>query len=136
MIDKKKMVFTVGKRKTAIAKTTLKSGNGRVTINNVPAMILEPETFRVKVFEALLLAGDKASEVDISVNVHGGGLVGRAEAVRTSIARAFINWTKNRDLKKKYINYDRTMLAGDSRRTEPKKFGGPGARRRKQKSYR
>jgi small subunit ribosomal protein S9 len=136
MIDKKKMVFTLGKRKTAIAKTTLKSGNGRVTVNNIPAAILEPETFRVKVFEALLLAGDKASEVDISVNVHGGGLVGRAEAVRTSIARAFINWTKSKDLKKKYINYDRTMLAGDSRRTEPKKFGGPGARRRKQKSYR
>lgn len=136
MIDKKKMVFTVGKRKTAIAKTTLKSGNGRVTVNNVPAAILEPETFRVKVFEALLLAGDKASEVDISVNVHGGGLVGRAEAVRTSIARAFINWTKSRDLKKKYIDFDRTMLAGDSRRTEPKKFGGPGSRRRKQKSYR
>jgi small subunit ribosomal protein S9 len=136
MIDKKKMVFTLGKRKTAIAKTTLKSGNGRVTVNNIPAAILEPETFRVKVFEVLLLAGDKASEVDISVNVHGGGLVGRAEAVRTSMARAFINWTKSKDLKKKYINYDRTMLAGDSRRTEPKKFGGPGARRRKQKSYR
>ncbi len=136
MIDKKKMVFTIGKRKTAIAKTTLKSGNGRVTVNNVPAAILEPETFRVKVFEALVLAGDKASEVDISVNVHGGGLVSRAEAVRTSMARAFVNWTKSKDLKKKYINYDRTMLAGDSRRTESKKFGGPGSRRRKQKSYR
>ena len=38
--------------------------------------------------------------------------------------------------KEKYIQYDRTMLVGDPRRSEPKKYGGPGARARKQKSYR
>ena len=40
------------------------------------------------------------------------------------------------NLKDKFIHYDRTMLVGDPRRSEPKKYGGPGARARKQKSYR
>ena len=40
------------------------------------------------------------------------------------------------ELKDRYVQYDRTMLVGDPRRSESKKFGGPGARARKQKSYR
>ena len=43
---------------------------------------------------------------------------------------------KQTDLKDKFIQHDRTMLVGDPRRSEPKKYGGPGARARKQKSYR
>lgn len=34
------------------------------------------------------------------------------------------------------ISYDRSLLVADPRRCEPKKFGGPGARARYQKSYR
>ncbi len=60
----------------------------------------------------------------------------RSEAARTAIARALLRWSKSVDLRKKFLTYDRTMLAGDPRRTEPKKFGGPGPRSRKQKSYR
>jgi small subunit ribosomal protein S16e len=40
------------------------------------------------------------------------------------------------ELKKALIAYDRTLLVADPRRSEPKKFGGPGARARYQKSYR
>ncbi|MCK4634076.1 30S ribosomal protein S9, partial [Candidatus Bathyarchaeota archaeon] len=36
----------------------------------------------------------------------------------------------------RFTKYDRTMLAGDPRQKEPKKFGGPGARAKRQKSYR
>jgi len=39
-------------------------------------------------------------------------------------------------LKEKIGDYDKYLISGDARRKEPKKFGGPGARRRKQKSYR
>lgn len=62
--------------------------------------------------------------------------MGQAEAVRTSIARALMKWTKSRHVKTVLTEYDRTMIAGDSRRKEPKKFGGPSARARNQKSYR
>jgi len=56
--------------------------------------------------------------------------------VRTAIARALTEFSKRSELRRKFLDYDRTMLAGDSRRKEPKKFGGKGARRRRQKSYR
>mgnify|MGYP000126625997 CR=1 FL=1 len=134
MTDKRKVIFTTGKRKTAVAKAVLKPGRGRVTLNNIPAEILKPELAKIKVFEPLRIAGDKASGIDISVKVDGGGIISRAEAARIAIARALVKWSKGLDLKKKLLAYDRTMLAGDPRMTEPKKFGGPGPRRRRQKS--
>ena len=83
-----------------------------------------------------MVAGEIADNVDIKVKVHGGGYMSQAEAVRMGIAQGFVKWTRGKRLRTAYIAYDRTMLAGDGRRKEPKKFGGPGARRRKQKSYR
>ena len=43
---------------------------------------------------------------------------------------------KTKDIKTRISEFDKHLLSGDSRRSESKKFGGPGARRRKQKSYR
>jgi small subunit ribosomal protein S9 len=60
----------------------------------------------------------------------------QAEAVRMGIAQGLVRWSRSKRLRNTYIEYDRTMLAGDARRKESKKFGGPGARARKQKSYR
>jgi len=62
--------------------------------------------------------------------------MGQAEATRIAIARALVSWTRSPKVKKTFIEHDRTVLAGDPRRKEAKKFGGPGARVRKQKSYR
>lgn len=62
--------------------------------------------------------------------------MGQAEASRTAIANALLKWTKSSRLRGVFIEYDRTMIVGDPRRKEPKKFGGPGARARSQKSYR
>ena len=62
--------------------------------------------------------------------------MGQAEAARTAIARALVRWTKSSQLRSKFLEFDRTLLTGDPRRKEPKKFGGPGARARFQKSYR
>jgi len=128
--------LTSGKRKTAIARAVTRPGKGRVRINGSPLEILPIEAARMKIMEPLLLAGDVANEVDIDVNVRGGGFMGQAEACRMAIARALVSWTKSAELRKRFLAYDRTMLAGDPRQVEPKKFGGPGARRRRQKSYR
>lgn len=133
----KRVVLTSGKRKTAIARATVKAGRGRIRINNVPLEILEPEVARRKIMEPLLQTGDEVwKQLDIEIKVSGGGFMGQAEAVRTSIARALIRWSKSKHVKTVLTEYDRTMIAGDSRRKEPKKFGGPGARARDQKSYR
>ncbi len=47
-----------------------------------------------------------------------------------------VDEASKRALKDQLVAYDRTLLVADPRRCEPKKFGGPGARARYQKSYR
>lgn len=130
------VIHTSGKRKTAIARGTVQEGTGKVRVNKVPIELYEPELARLKLFEPLQIAGDLASKVDINVHVIGGGVMGQAEAARMVIAKGLVQWSQDMALKEKYIQYDRTMLVGDPRRSEPKKYGGPGARARKQKSYR
>ena len=132
----KKVIHTSGKRKTAIARGRFRAGKGRVRINKSPVELYDPELARLKIKEPLTLAGDLLNDVDIDVRVVGGGVMGQAEAARMVIAKGLVQWTSNMELKEKYNQYDRTMLVGDPRRSEPKKYGGPGARARKQKSYR
>ena len=133
----KKILVISGKRKTAIARAVVRPGIGRIRINRTPLEIYEPEIAREKIMEPLTQAGDDSwKQLDIDVKVSGGGYMGQAEAVRMAIANALLKWTKSARLRTLFIKYDRTMLAGDPRRKEPKKFGGPGARARDQKSYR
>jgi small subunit ribosomal protein S9 len=132
----KKVIHTSGKRKTAIARGKIRAGKGRVRINKSPVELYDPELARLKIEEPLTLAGDIINKVDIDVKVVGGGVMGQAEAARMVIAKGLVQWTSDMELKEKFNLYDRTMLVGDPRRSEPKKYGGPGARARKQKSYR
>ena len=133
----KKVLILSGKRKTAIARATVRLGKGRIRINNVPLEIFEPKLARDKILEPLLLIDKKAwRQLDINVKVSGGGFMGQAEAARMAIAKGLLKWTKSTRLRTTLRDYDRTMIAGDPRRSEPKKFGGPGARARDQKSYR
>jgi len=128
-------VFT-GKRKTAIARAFIREGTGNVRINGVPIEILEPEVARLRIIQTLLLAGDIAKKYDIDVYVKGGGFMGQAEAASIAIARALVSVSKSKRIRNIYLEFDRHLIAGDPRRTESKKFGGPGPRRRKQTSYR
>ena len=132
-----KIIITSGKRKTAIARAIFKPGKGRVYINNIPLELYPIEMAHWKMMEPLLLAGkDVRSKIDIKVNVKGGGVMAQADAVRMAIARGLIEWTGSEELKKLFLEYDKTMLSGDPRQTEPKKFARYSARRRWQKSYR
>ncbi len=130
------LIQTSGKRKTAIARATIRRGKGRIRINKTPLEILEPESSKMKILEPLIMAGPVADIVDIDVNVSGGGIMGQADAVRTAIGRALIQFTNDIELKNRFLEYDRTIVKGDPRRKETKKYGGKGARAKKQKSYR
>ncbi|MEM2642866.1 MAG: 30S ribosomal protein S9 [Candidatus Bathyarchaeia archaeon] len=133
----KKVLVVSGKRKTAIARAVVKPGVGRIRINMTPLEIYQPEVARQKIMEPLIQAGDEIwKQLDIDIRVSGGGYMGQAEAARMAIANALLKWTKSTQLRTAFIEYDRTMVVGDPRRKEPKKFGGPGARARDQKSYR
>ncbi|MFA5614136.1 MAG: 30S ribosomal protein S9 [Methanoculleus sp.] len=131
-----KIINTSGKRKTAVARATLKPGNGRVRINSVPLEVYGTELMRMKIAEPLLLIPDALNGVDAAIDVSGGGVVGQAEAVRTALARGIVEWHNDPQIKDVFLAYDRTLLVNDSRQKESKKPHGPGARARYQKSYR
>ncbi|TRZ67946.1 MAG: 30S ribosomal protein S9 [Methanothrix sp.] len=131
-----KIVNTSGKKKTAIARATLREGNGRIRINKKPLEIMEPHLAKLKIMEPIIMAQDRANSIDIVVNVRGGGFMGQAEAVRTAIARGIVEWTGDTVLRDTYAEYDRNLLVNDHRQKERKKVGGPGARAKYQKSYR
>jgi small subunit ribosomal protein S9 len=136
MSSRKRAQLTVGKRKTSKARVIISEGKGRIRVNNTPIHLYQPLIAREKIIESVMVAGETADNVDIRVKVHGGGYMSQAEAARMGIAQGLVKWSRSKRLRSAYVAYDRTMLAGDGRRKEPKKFGGPGARRRKQKSYR
>lgn len=139
-----------GQRKTSRATATISKGNGKVRINNIPAEVMEPEVAREVVLVPIHLIGEIRNRVDLSVKVHGGGFMGQAFASAVAISRALTGEGKGgrdpkdhplsksirEEVRRKITEYDRHFLAGDPRQTESKKFGGPSARRRKQKSYR
>ena len=131
-----KVIITSGKRKTAIARATVKEGKGRVRVNMVPLEIHEPVLARLKMMEPLELAGSRVSKLDIDVIVEGGGVMGQASATRTAIARGLVDYFDDDELKAKYRAFDRSLLVNDPRRKEPKHQLGRGARKKRQKSYR
>jgi len=130
------VVLATGKRKTAVARATVRKGMGRVRFNDRPLELVEPELIRLKVQEPLLMVGDRAKNLDITVQASGGGYVGQASAARTAVARGLITWLKDDQLKEMFKTYDRSLLVNDPRRKLPKRPGGRGARARRQKSYR
>ncbi len=131
-----KIINTSGKKKTAIARATLKDGKGVVRINKVPLDIYEPRLARLKIQEPVEIAGDLMKTMNIDVVVAGGGTMGQTDAVRTAIAKGIVEWTGDTGLKEAFSEYDRNLLVSDHRQKEKKKFGGLGARSKYQKSYR
>ena len=132
----KKIVNSSGKRKTAVARATLQKGKGLVRINKKPVELYDPEVARWKIMEAIKIAESHINSINIDVNVQGGGFMSQANAVRTAIAKGLVEFTGDPSLKIAYLDYDRSLLVSDSRRKEPKKPLGRGARKRRQKSYR
>ncbi len=133
-----KVVNTVGKRKTAIARATIKDGNGAVTINGAPLKFYNPEIARLKIEEPLIISSPLSEKLDIGVDVRGGGVFGQADAARQAIARGIVRFSESAEIRQKFLNYDRNLLIYDSRRTETRKpsRSSQGARRTRQLSKR
>lgn len=126
-----------GKRKSSIAKASIKSGKGKIIINNMSL-----EHFRnfhkLLIKEPIEIAKHILGEFnfDIAVRASGGGMESQIEATRLAIAKAIYGFTKSEKLKKAYQDYDKSLLVADIRRKEPYKPGDSKARSKRQKSYR
>lgn len=125
-----------GKRKESIARAHICKGKGIIRVNSMNLDAIDNKYVRQTISEPLGLAPEIASQVNISINVSGGGMMGQAQASRVAVARALVGFSGDQDLKRRIIEHDRFMYAEDSRRVEPKKYKGPKARARFQKSYR
>jgi small subunit ribosomal protein S16e len=120
-----------------------REGKGLIRINGSPINLVQPEILRFKVYEPVLVAGeDTFANIDIRVRVKGGGHTSQIYAIRQAISKAVVAYYAKYvdafsaiELKKKLVAYDRTLLIADPRRMEPKKFGGAGARARRQKRW-
>jgi len=139
MTEKKQdIIIATGKRKTSVARARIKEGTGKIKINNVPLDLYQPEYARLKIREALIVAEDFSNKIDIRISVRGGGVVSQSDAIRQSIAKGVVDFFKDENLKKVYLEYDRNLIVYDARRTEPHKpsRSRKGARRHKQRSKR
>lgn len=132
----KSPVTVSAKFKRAVARATFEEGEGKLRINNMPFEIYGTEFNRQRILEVLGLAGDLMNKVNVRIRVEGGGVSGQTNAIRTSIASGLITWTQEPELRKKYLEYDRSMVKGDVRVKESKKPGRRRARAKPQKSYR
>ncbi len=132
-----KIITTSGKRKGAVARATLKKGNGTIKINNVSLDLYQPRIYRLRIREPILLAEKSINDIDIFVKVMGGGISSQADAARLAIAKAIVDYSKSNKLRDKFLKYDRTLLVGDVRRKETHKPNRHGkARAKVAKSYR
>nr|XP_027204558.1 40S ribosomal protein S16-like isoform X2 [Dermatophagoides pteronyssinus] len=137
-------VQVFGRKKTATAVAYCKTGRGLIHVNGRPLDMIQPQMLKYKLLEPILLLGqDKFAQVDIRVRVRGGGHIAQIYAIRQAISRAlvayyqkYVDESSKKEIKDILIQHDRSLLVSDPRRMEPKKFGGPGARARYQKSYR
>ncbi len=121
-----------GKRKTSIARVTLKHGKGDININNVPLNKYFPSETLIMVVKQPLTTAAVTGKYDISVKVNGGGMSGQAGAIRHGIAKALVEI--NPDFRGKLKKEG--LLTRDPRVKERKKYGQKGARKRFQFSKR
>ena len=131
-----RVVNVSGKRKHAIARAAAREGSGVIRINHLLLDYYQPEMSRLKIQEPVIIAGDRASKINIDVQVRGGGIQGQTDATRLVIARALVEFSKDKQLKQEFLTYDRNLLVQDVRRGEPSKPNDSKPRRARQKSYR
>ena len=118
---KKDYTYETGKRKRAVARAKVGPGNGKITINAKPLEVWGNDMLRLWIKEPLVIAGDAVNKLNFQIIVRGGGVIAQTEAARIVIARGLVTMSKDKKLKKKFLDYDRNLLVFDSRRTEPHK---------------
>jgi small subunit ribosomal protein S9 len=124
--------YATGRRKTAIARIWLSSGDGRIVINNrVDDDYFSRPTARMVIRQALeevALLG----QYNVDATVRGGGISSQAGAIRHGITRALMKIDSELRPKLKAAGY----VTRDPRKKERKKYGQKAARARFQFSKR
>jgi small subunit ribosomal protein S9 len=122
----------IGRRKTSVARVILRTGNGKITINDREFEKAFPQLLSREDILNPLKVTETEGKYDIYVNVQGGGTTGQAQAIRLGISRALIELNPDYRPALKAEGF----LTRDPRMVERKKYGQPKARKRFQFSKR
>lgn len=122
----------VGRRKSSTARVTIKDGTGKITVNNRDINDYLPYAVLVQDVKQPLVAANSVDNLDITVNVNGGGFTGQTGAIRHGITRALLKLNPDYRTKLKPLG----LITRDSRAKERKKPGLVSARRAPQFSKR
>ncbi len=126
------LAAATGRRKTAVARVSLVSGDGKCTINRKPLNdYVVDEASRIFLMQPLKIAGVE-TKYDVIAFAKGGGSTGQVGAIRHGIARALCE----ADASLRPALKAAGCLTRDPRMKERKKPGLRGARRRFQFSKR
>ena len=121
-----------GRRKCSVARVRITTGSGKIEINGKDINeYFDLETLKTIVKQPLVLT-ETVNNVDVVVNIYGGGKAGQAGAIRHGITRALMEFRPElrADLKKA------GFVTRDARKKERKKYGLKKARRAPQFSKR
>ncbi len=127
-----KIPYATGKKKSAIARVWLKTGEGSITVNKLPVDDYFHRPTLVQTLKEPLELTQTGARFDIMCRVVGGGKAGQAAAIRHGISRALAGLDPELRSPLKKAGF----LTRDSRIKERKKYGQPGARKRYQYSKR
>lgn len=121
-----------GRRKSAVARVYMKTGEGKIVINRRPLADYVPSEALRSELKQPLAATEMSGKFDILILLRGGGLHGQVGAARLGIARALLAF--NPELRSQLRQGG--FLTRDPRIKERKKYGQKGARKRFQFSKR
>ena len=135
-----KLYQGTGHRKSSIAKVTMVSGKGKITVNGRDVNEYFPFPTLVMDLKQPLTFTNTEDKFDINVEVKGGGFSGQAGAVRLGITKALLEYDKNTDPTSdssfRKILKAKGFITRDSRIKERKKPGLRKARKAPQFSKR
>jgi small subunit ribosomal protein S9 len=122
----------IGRRKTAVARVILRSGNGKITVNDKEFEHFFPQLLSREDILLPFRVTDTLGKFDVHAKVNGGGTTGQAQSVRLGISRALLEMNPEYRVQLKAEG----LLTRDPRMVERKKYGQPKARKRFQFSKR
>lgn len=121
-----------GRRKCSVARVRITTGTGNITINDVSVDKYFDLDTHITIVKQPLVLTDTASNVDVVVNIYGGGKAGQAGAIRHGITRALMEFRPELRSELKKAGF----VTRDARKKERKKYGLKKARRAPQFSKR
>ena len=132
MAEASTIASATGRRKTSIARVSLKLGSGQILVNGKLVAEYFPRIADQLTASQALEITNTATRYDVVAKIHGGGTTGQSGALRHGIARSLEKLDPSQRVTLRRAGY----LTRDSRKKERKKYGQKGARARFQFSKR